>query len=102
MARNHSRNGPQPLTEWAAVVPGDELFTIVQLTDKHGISREAYSLQVEIRTDGGRSLRLGLNDADLPGKPLVPVAGGEEAPETVDGYSVRALNKRILKSLTEE
>jgi hypothetical protein len=73
-----------------------------KLTDKHSISREVYSLQVEITTASGRSLMLGLNDADLPGKPLQPVAGSDEAPETVDGYSVRALNKQVLKSLAGE
>ncbi|MCZ6829043.1 MAG: hypothetical protein O7F73_05560 [Gammaproteobacteria bacterium] len=73
-----------------------------KLTDKHGISREAYSLQVEIRTESGRSLLLGLNDADLPGEPLDPGASGGEAPETIDGHSVKALNKRILRSLIEK
>ena len=81
---------------------GDEQPRRFKLTDKHGISREAYSLQVEIRTDSGRRLFLGLPDAALPGLPSQEEISGEQLPETVDGHSVRLLNKEILESLARD
>ena len=45
------------------------------ITDKHGLTRHAYNLQVDIDLDG-QSLNLGLDDSQLPGR-----AGGAEPDE---------------------
>lgn len=52
-----------------------------RITDKHGFSRQAYNLEVDIETAGG-GLRLGLTEAQLPG-------GGP--PANVDSDSAPAL-----------
>ena len=72
------------------------------LTDKHGISRTAYSLQVEIRTDGGRTLELGLSDAELPDKPVDTDNLDSAEANTIDGHSISLFNKRADVSMTEE
>jgi class 3 adenylate cyclase len=72
------------------------------LTDKHGLSREAFSLQVDIRTDSGRSLQLGLSDAELAGEHLDLVVGGVGAPVTPDRNAVQALGNSTLKPLPED
>ena len=41
-----------------------------RITDKHGLTRHAYNLQVDIDLDG-QSLSLGLGDSQLPGRAAV-------------------------------
>ncbi len=70
-----------------------------RLTDKHGISRAAYSLQIDIALESGREFTLGLTDEELPA-PLDNPEGGES--ESIDGRSVIDINQRAAKSVVEE
>ncbi|MEE4190963.1 MAG: hypothetical protein V2I66_05260 [Halieaceae bacterium] len=63
------------------------------LTDKHGLTRHAYNLELHIETGSGR-WRLGLSGDDLP-RPTRP---GDDAVEA----SALKSNKPSLKSVSEE
>jgi hypothetical protein len=71
------------------------------LTDKHGISRVAYNLQLEIETSGGKTWSLGLGSDFLAEKPAADEAG-EQGDATIDGHSIKKLTKRAQKSVSEE
>ena len=71
------------------------------LTDKHGITRRAYNLQIEIGTRGDKVWSLGLEGDYLSAKPIDGDAAGQ-AEETVDGHSVNARKKRFRKTVREE
>ena len=67
------------------------------LTDKHGITRSSYSLQVELRTDGGSTLELGLSDAALPAIPGSGTTVDTSVAGTIDGQKIATLLKRAAK-----
>lgn len=73
-----------------------------KLTDKHGLSREAFSLQVDIRTDSGRNLQLGLSDAELAEGQGNPAAGGGEVPAPDEPEAVQDLDNNVLSSVFED
>jgi hypothetical protein len=66
-----------------------------RITDKHGLTRIAYNLQVDIDLDG-QALALGLNDTQLPGRSAVedPVDGAA-APETVGAETDSAATDKV-------
>ncbi len=71
------------------------------LTDKHGITRGAYNLQISIGTGGERTRDLGLdNDYLTAGAPEAEKESGGE--EMVDGISVNKLQNRARKTVSEE
>lgn len=81
-----------------------------RIVDKHGMSRYAYNLQIEINLEG-RSLSFGLDDSQLPGRagprPIdtdsaarAP-AGAPSAEELFDDLA-SMLKKRSAKTITEE
>jgi len=91
-----------------------------RITDKHGLTRYAYNLQVDIDLDG-QTLALGLDPSQLPGRVAVGGAAVEEPPpvvedsaaiETVDNTAQTAeamfddlasmLRKRATKTITED
>jgi hypothetical protein len=67
------------------------------LTDKHGITRSSYSLQVELSTDGGSTLELGLSDAALPDAPGVGKSVDTSVAGTIDGHKIATLLKRAAE-----
>ncbi len=67
------------------------------LTDKHGITRGSYSLQVELRTDGGSTLELGLSDAALPALPGADKQVDTSVAGTIDGQRIDRLRKRVAQ-----
>jgi len=77
-----------------------------RLTDKHGISRGAYNLQVGIETAGGRSWALGLGDEFMPRPVGSPAAENDPESATqvasIDGHSVGKLTNRSEKTVREE
>ena len=81
-----------------------------RIVDKHGLSRHAYNLQMEIDLEG-RSLSLGLDESHLPGRsaparqesgpaPAQPV-GAPSAEELFDDLA-SMLKKRSAKTITED
>ncbi len=92
--------------EGEAVKPGPRRFRIV---DKHGLSRHAYNLQIEMELEG-QTLSLGLDGSKLPHKPCsTPEAGGApvqrtaapSAEEMIDDLA-SMLRKRSVKGMTED
>ena len=73
-----------------------------RLTDKHGMSRAAYNLQITLETAAGRSWSLGLGDDALPARPAGGASKEEAGEETIDGQSVNSLKKRSQKTVSEE
>ncbi len=81
---------------------GKQVARRFRLTDKHGISRGAYNLHIEIETEAGRKWVLGLDDEHLPGKPAAEDRAEAADGDTIDGHSVDELKKRSQKSVSEE
>jgi hypothetical protein len=71
------------------------------LTDKHGITRRAYNLQIEIGTSKDKLWSLGLGGDYLSAKPADPDAA-KQGEDTVDGHSVKTTKKRSKKTVIEE
>lgn len=89
-----------------AVKPGPRRFRIV---DKHGLSRHAYNLQIQMELEG-QKLSLGLDGSKLPHKPSsAPEAGSDpgqrtaapSAEEMIDDLA-SMLRKRSVKAMTED
>jgi hypothetical protein len=85
-------------------VPGPRRFRIV---DKHGLSRVAYNLQIDIELEGKR-LSLGLDDSALPhrepaGRKATTAPAGE-APSAEELFDDLAslLKKRSTKKMVED
>jgi hypothetical protein len=91
-----------------------------RITDKHGLTRFAYNLQVDVDLDG-QPLALGLNDSQLPGRSEAEDTAGEAAPpatpeagaDSSTGDNVQTaealfddlasmLRRRAEKSITED
>lgn len=81
----------------AANADGKQQARRFTLTDKHGITRSSYSLQVELRTDGGSTLELGLNDEALPALPGTGKSVDTSVAGTIDGQKIATLLKRAAK-----
>ena len=80
-----------------------------RITDKHGLSRYAYNLQVDIDLEGEK-LSLGLDSARLPGRTGALAAaqltkrnstGAASAEEMYDDLAIM-LRKRAQKAITED
>jgi hypothetical protein len=79
-----------------------------RIVDKHGLSRHAYNLQIEINLEG-RSLSLGLDETQLPGRAAAQSqdsgaarpAGAPSAEELFDDLA-SMLKKRSAKTITED
>ena len=69
------------------------------LTDKHGITRGAYNLRIDIET-GSTSMELGLEDDYLSA--VGKADDKESGEEMVDGVSVNRLKNRARKTVSEE
>ncbi len=97
-------------------IPGEESIPRrFRITDKHGLSRYAYNLQVEIAMEG-QDIWLGLDSSRLPGKPVaVPIdtsaaqpdsktSVANEAASAEDMYDDLAfmLKKRAQKAIIED
>jgi hypothetical protein len=89
-----------------AAKPGPRRFRIV---DKHGLSRHAYNLQIQMELEG-QKLSLGLDGSKLPHKPSSgPESGCEpgqrtaapSAEEMIDDLA-SMLRKRSVKAMTED
>ena len=66
-----------------------------RITDKHGLTRIAYNLQVDIDLDG-QALALGLNDSQLPGRSAVgDPADSAVPPETVGAETDSAATDKV-------
>jgi hypothetical protein len=80
-----------------------------RIVDKHGLSRYAYNLQIEIDLEG-RKLSLGLGNDQLPGRTAVPSSGAgtapaaDAAPTAEDLFEDLAslLKKNSVKKIIEE
>jgi len=80
-----------------------------RITDKHGLSRHAYNLQIAIELEG-QSLSLGLDDSRLPHRGAGPVAADDRArqagsaPSTEELFDDLAvlLKKRAGRVMTED
>ena len=85
-------------------MPGPRRFRII---DKHGLSRFAYNLQIDIELEG-KSLSLGLDDSALPGRGdesgQDTGAAGSEAPsaEALFDDLASLLKKRNSKKMIED
>jgi hypothetical protein len=85
-------------------MPGPRRFRII---DKHGLSRFAYNLQIDIELEG-KSLSLGLDDSALPGRGDEGAqdmgAAGSEAPsaEALFDDLASLLKKRNSKKMIED
>jgi class 3 adenylate cyclase len=73
-----------------------------RLSDKHGLSRAAYNLEIQLETAGGRSWSLGLGDELLPARSAPADAKDQAAEDTISDDSVNALKKRSEKTVKEE
>jgi hypothetical protein len=73
-----------------------------RLTDKHGMTRGAYNLQISLETAAGRSWSLGLGDDALPARPAGEASKEVTDEDTIDERSVNALQKRSRKTVSEE
>jgi hypothetical protein len=73
-----------------------------RLTDKHGMSRGAYNLQISLETVAGRSWSLGLGDDALPARTTGEASKEVAGDDTIDESSVNALKKRSQKTVSEE
>jgi hypothetical protein len=73
-----------------------------RLTDKHGMSRGAYNLQISLETAAGRSWSLGLGDDGLPARAAGSTPEKEADEDTIDDRSVNALKQRSQKTVSEE
>jgi hypothetical protein len=80
-----------------------------RITDKHGLTRHAYNLQVEIGLEG-ENIWLGLDSSRLPGRQVVaepaetPRAGPAKAASAEEMYDdlTFMLKKRAEKAITED
>jgi hypothetical protein len=81
-----------------------------RITDKHGLSRHAYNLQIAIELEG-QSLSLGLDDSRLPHRSATPAEAdgrerqpGSAAPSTEELFDDLAvlLKKRAGRVMTED
>jgi len=73
-----------------------------RLTDKHGMSRSAYNLQISLETAAGRCWSLGLGDDALPARSAGDASKAAAGEDTIDERSVNALKKRSQKTVSEE
>jgi hypothetical protein len=88
---------------------GDAAPRRFRITDKHGLTRHAYNLQVEIGLEGG-NIWLGLDSGRLPGRQVAaepdetPRAGPAKAASAEEMYDDLAimLKKRAEKAITED
>jgi hypothetical protein len=76
-----------------------------RIVDKHGLSRYAYNLQIDIELEN-RSLSLGLGEEQLPARPAAGSAQVEEegaasTEEAIDDLA-SMLKKRSAKTITED
>ena len=80
-----------------------------RIVDKHGLSRHAYNLQIDIQLEG-RDLSLGLGETQLPGRTAPPAEADPGARKPGDAPSAEALfddlasmlKKRSEKTITED
>jgi hypothetical protein len=80
-----------------------------RIVDKHGLSRHAYNLQIDVELDD-RELALGLGPDDLPQRgaaasaPDVPEREPADAPSAEELFDDLAslLKKRSVKTITED
>jgi hypothetical protein len=80
-----------------------------RIVDKHGLSRHAYNLQIDVELDD-RELALGLGPDDLPQRgaaasaPDVPERETADAPSAEELFDDLAslLKKRSVKTITED
>jgi hypothetical protein len=86
----------------AAADDGSMVARRFRLTDKHGMSRSAYNLQISLETAAGRSWSLGLGDDALPARPTGGASKEVADQDTIDERSVNALKKRSQKTVSEE
>jgi hypothetical protein len=86
----------------AAAADGKMVARRFRLTDKHGMSRGAYNLQISLETAAGRSWSLGLGDDGLPARAAGATPEKEADEDTIDDRSVNALKQRSQKTVSEE
>jgi hypothetical protein len=86
----------------AAAADGEMVARRFRLTDKHGMSRSAYNLQISLETTAGRSWALGLGDDALPARRPGDLSKEAADQDTIDESSVNALKKRSQKTVSEE
>jgi hypothetical protein len=86
----------------AAAGDGEMVARRFRLTDKHGMSRGAYNLQINLETAAGRTWSLGLGDDALPARPVGEASNEAADEDTIDESSVNALKKRSQKTVSEE
>jgi hypothetical protein len=86
----------------AAGGDGEMVARRFRLTDKHGMSRSAYNLQISLETATGRCWSLGLADDALPARPAGDASKEAAGEDTIDERSVNALKKRSPKTVSEE
>ncbi len=80
-----------------------------RIVDKHGLSRHAYNLQIEINLED-QNLSLGLDETRLPGRaarrpePAAQASGPGEAPSAEELFNDLAsmLKKRSAKTITQD
>ena len=98
---------------------GDSEPRRFRITDKHGLTRYAYNLQVDIDLDG-QTLALGLDPGELPGRVAVDGAAAAAPPAHEEGAVIETaespaqtaeamfddlasmLRKRATKTITED
>jgi hypothetical protein len=80
-----------------------------RIVDKHGLSRFAYNLQIDIDLEG-RALSLGLGEGDLPGRGTAKSSGTNATQAVVTAPSAEELfddlagllQKNTAKTMTED
>jgi hypothetical protein len=83
-----------------------------RITDKHGLSRNVYNLQLEVGLDG-RTLELGLDESALPARPAAPEStdpeGADQGPVAAEASAEELLDdlasmvrRRGEKQITED
>ena len=80
-----------------------------RIVDKHGLSRHAYNLQIEINLEGQR-MSLGLDETQLPGRAAAHpqdssganTPGGAPSAEELFDDLASMLKKRSAKTITED
>jgi hypothetical protein len=81
---------------------GKQVARRFRLTDKHGLSRGAYNLNINIETEAGRKWVLGLSDDQLPSRAAAVGDATDQSGETIDSASVNKLQHRSEKKVSEE
>jgi hypothetical protein len=80
-----------------------------RIVDKHGLSRHAFNLQIDIQLEG-KDLCLGLDETQLPGRTTQPPEadqaarkpGGAPSAEELFDDLASMLKKRSEKTITED